>query len=188
MNHNITLLRHGLSVANRDGILQGQLDSPLTEEGRQQAHALVMYWHTIGINFDHIITSPLRRALETAEIIASTLDMAIEVDDRWMERDMGAAEGATIEDVRAWYADRERPTSYEPIFESGESEIELFLRATDALQSILKKSPGSFLVISHGAILNAVFRAILGLTPHGNRSRNPRITFSNTGFASPARK
>ncbi len=184
MNHEITLLRHGLSFANREGIIQGQLDSPLAEEGCQQVEALVAYWLAIGISFDQIITSPLRRARETAEIIAVSFDMTAEVDDRWMERDMGAAEGASSEDAHAWYKNREPPTSYEPIFESGESEIDLFLRAAEALQSLLKKPPGSYLVISHGAFLNTVFRAILGLAPNGGRIRNPRIMFSNTGFAS----
>lgn len=184
MNHEITLLRHGLSLANRDGLLQGQLDSPLAEEGRRQTDALAAYWLAIGISFDQIITSPLRRALETAEIIASAFNMTAELDDRWVERDMGAAEGASIEDVRAWYANRERPTSYEPIFDSGESEIDLFLRSAEALQSLLKKPPGSFLVVSHGAFLNAVFRSILGLAPNGGRISNPRIVFSNTGFVS----
>jgi 2,3-bisphosphoglycerate-dependent phosphoglycerate mutase len=182
--HEITLLRHGLSVANSEGILQGQLDSPLTVEGRQQAEALATFWQATGTCFDQIITSPLRRALETAEIIAPSFDLTVEVDDRWMERAMGAAEGASIEDARAWYSNRERPTSYEPIFDKGESDIDLFRRAAEALQSLLIRPPGSFLVISHGAFLSTVFRVVLGLAPSGGRFRNPRIIFSNTGFTS----
>ncbi|MCK5318320.1 MAG: phosphoglycerate mutase family protein, partial [Anaerolineales bacterium] len=44
MVHKITLLRHGLSVGNQKGIIQGQMDYPLSDEGSKQTHSLLRYW------------------------------------------------------------------------------------------------------------------------------------------------
>jgi len=71
---------------------------------------------------------------------------------------------------------------YQSIGETGESQWQLYLRAGAAVQSLLKRPAGCYLVISHGGLLNMVFYAILGITPHAN-FHGPRFRFRNTAFA-----
>jgi broad specificity phosphatase PhoE len=181
MSHKITFLRHGLSIANADNVLQGQHNFPLAEEGRLQAEKLAKRWLSQQRKFDLIISSPLLRASETARIIADALDTDVEFDEIWMERQFGAAEGSDYEVVRTWYQDRPLPSAYEPFFESGESDWDLFRRAGQAVQELIRRPAGSYLVVSHGGILGATLRAILGLAPRGGRVRPTHITFDNTG-------
>ena len=181
--YKFTLLRHGLSVANQDQILQGRHDSPLSEKGRRQVDELLSNWASQEIHFDLIISSPLLRARQTAEIIAEKLETEIEFDEIWMERDGGEAEGVDLATARTWYEDRPPPSAYEPLFDTGESEWELFLRAGAAVQALLRKPPGSYLIVSHGGILGSAMRAILGVPPDAGRHRPVRIAFHNTGYA-----
>ena len=59
MNHWITLLRHGESEGNKAGILQGQIDSPLSEIGKQQARQIGLNWLQAEIQFDQFIRSKI---------------------------------------------------------------------------------------------------------------------------------
>jgi broad specificity phosphatase PhoE len=183
MSYEFTFLRHGLSVANQGQILQGQHDSPLSEEGRRQIEMLTSDWISDGVHFDLIISSPLLRARQTAEIIAEKLEIEIDFDETWVERHSGEAEGVDLATARRWYEGRPLPSTYEPLFDTGESEWELFLRAGAAMQALLRKPPGSYLIVSHGGILGSAIRAILGMSPSAGRYRPVAIAFDNTGYA-----
>ena len=89
------LLRHGESVGNAEGRIQGLTDFPLTEVGRQQAHALASRWLTEQKTFDMVLSSPLMRCRETAEIIADAMNLTVEYDEIWVERDYGKFSGLT---------------------------------------------------------------------------------------------
>ena len=179
--HIITLLRHGESVGNANGQIQGQSDHLLTELGRQQASDLAQMWLTEKRNFDWIISSPLSRTRQTAEIIAGALGISYELDPDWKERGFGDFEGKSFEEIMQEnpYLDFNHP--YLRPGGSGESLIDTFHRAGDALQRLLQRPSGAYLVISHGAFLNMMLYAILGLSPHSS-PRSPRFVFSNTGF------
>ena len=73
-SYDFVFLRHGESVGNAEERFQGQSDFPLTETGREQARALADRWLKEGMKFDLVVTSPLSRAKETAEIIAGKLE------------------------------------------------------------------------------------------------------------------
>ena len=94
--YQIFLLRHGRSLGNENGFLQGQQDIPLTDEGRNQAQLLAERWFEDDIHFDLILTSPLSRASETAEIIAAKLGCPVEKDALLMERNVGSLSGAPV--------------------------------------------------------------------------------------------
>ena len=79
-NYHFTFLRHGESIGNRDGIVQGQADFPLSENGVQQVSSLAARWKEENRRFDGIITSPLNRARQTAEIMAEKLGGEISVE------------------------------------------------------------------------------------------------------------
>ena len=72
------LLRHGQTAANRSGLLQGHVDFDLTELGKLQAKAAADALRDRDVH--RLVSSPLRRAVQTAEIVATTLGLAI---GRW---------------------------------------------------------------------------------------------------------
>jgi len=183
MTHTFTFLRHGLSLANEAGIVHGQMDFPLSEEGVDQVKALAGYWAEEGRRFKLILSSPLARARRTAEIVGEKLRIPIEFDDRWMERRLGTAEGKAYEEIELLFANQQHPRSHDPIFERGESEWDLFLRAAGAVQDLVRRPPGDYLVVAHGAILAAALRSILGISPPAGRVRPVRISFENTGYS-----
>ena len=176
-----TFLRHGESVGNAESSWQGQSEYPLTDKGRAQAHALAEYWKAEDVKFDLAIASPLSRARETAEIIAAALNVPLEYDPIWMERDIGEMEGLTAEEVRQ----KPQPpyiTPYDSIGGDGEGDWALFLRAGQALHDLLRRPAGSYLVVSHGGLLNQLMHAIVGVPPHADPS-GVRFRFENTAFS-----
>jgi broad specificity phosphatase PhoE len=179
--YQFVFLRHGESLGNAQSRWQGQSDYPLTDRGRAQAHALAERWVSENVKFDLVLSSPLGRARETAEIIASTLGLKVEFDDIWLERAIGEMEGLTNEEVRQ----KPRPpytTPYDPIGGDGEGDWALYLRAGQALHNLLRRSAGSYLIVSHGGLLNQLMNAITGVAPHVDPS-GVRFRFENTGFA-----
>lgn len=181
--YSLTLLRHGESVGNAEGYHQGQTEFPLTEKGRAQARALADFWQAQGERFDQVIASPQSRARETAEIIAAALNLPLEFDDVWMERDNGVLGGLLWTEAEEKYPQPDFIPTYQPIGQIGESQWELYLRAGRAVQSLMHRPPGHYLVVSHGGLLNMVMYAILGIHPPPN-FHGPRFRFRNTSFAS----
>ncbi len=178
----ITLLRHGESEGNLSQTLQGQLDYPLTAHGQEQAHKLASFWKSEQYQFDRIISSPLQRASKTAEIIAAALEVPVEYDPIWKERNFGQLEGQLLEQI----SQRTPPVDffhpYEAVGGTGESQLDLYTRACQALQSILRLPAGSYLVVSHGGILNKTLYAIMGITPQGHY-HSPIFHLGNLGYA-----
>lgn len=179
--YNFVFLRHGESVGNAEARWQGQSDYALTQKGRAQARALAKRWQAEGAKFDLIIASPLVRAKETAEIIASVLKAKVELDSVLLERHIGEMEGLTAEEVRR----KPQPpyvTPYDPIGGEGEGDWALFLRAGQALHRLVRRPPGTYLIVSHGGLLNQLMNAIVGIAPHVDPS-GVRFRFENTAFA-----
>lgn len=180
--HRIWLVRHALSTANRDQIRQGQMDFALAPEGHTQAERLASRLSNEHVRFDVLIASPLRRASETAEIVSSKLDLPIEFDARWSERAAGVAEGKPHEELTSEHRYGSTPHAHEPIFAQAESKLDLHLRAAAALQALLRRPAGNYLVIAHGGVMSAAIRAALGIAPSG-RGTEPGFAFANTAIA-----
>ncbi|MBI5963401.1 MAG: histidine phosphatase family protein [Chloroflexi bacterium] len=178
----ITVLRHGESVGNAESRWQGQADYPLTDTGRAQARALAGRWNNEKVKFDLVIASPLVRTKETAEIIASALNVTIEFEPLWLERDNGEFSGLTVHEVRQNFTQSQFSTPYDPVGVDGEGDWELFLRAGQALQSLLKREPARYLIVSHGGLLNQFMHAVIGVAPQANNA-GTRFRFGNTAFA-----
>jgi 2,3-bisphosphoglycerate-dependent phosphoglycerate mutase len=177
----LTFLRHGESSGNAQGLIQGQSDHPLTEKGIYQARALASFWQDQGISFDLIISSPLLRARQTAEEIANELIAPVEFDPQWMERGFGDIEDRPFDVIRHETPQPNFFHPYEQIGGTGESLVDLFNRASIGLQTLLRRLPGRYLIVSHGSLLNMTLYAILGLNPH-NTPASPRFYFANTGY------
>lgn len=181
-HHFVTFLRHGESVGNAENRFQGHADFSLTDTGRTQAQALARRWQSESAHFDQCIASPLLRARETAEIICQTLYVPLEFSDDWMELDNGLLAGIRDED-----ADQVAPrpkflTPYTRWGVIGESRWEVYLRAGHAVQDLVDRPAGRYLVVSHGGILNMALYAMLSIPPQADYT-GPRFMFHNTTFA-----
>lgn len=91
----IYLIRHGQTKLNKDRVLQGRSDEPLNDIGRKQAEEARDWFRSEGINIDRVWSSPLRRATQTARIIAGE-DVPLVTDDRLLEMDYGPYEGTSL--------------------------------------------------------------------------------------------
>jgi broad specificity phosphatase PhoE len=90
-------LRHGTTDWNRQGRFQGRTDNPLNDDGIAQAHAAAKRLQQRPLA--HIVSSPLIRALTTAEIVASASSTPVTVDDGIIECDFGSLEGRSIRET-----------------------------------------------------------------------------------------
>ena len=180
--YHITLLRHGESEGNFSGVIQGQSDYPLTPTGQAQAHKLASFWASTGTRFDLIISSPLLRASQTAEIIAASVKAPIEHDSSWMERNFGQLQGVRLDEINQRTPPVDFFHPFEPVGGNGESQMDLYDRASQALQNVLRLPAGSYLIVSHGGILNKALYVIMGITPQDHYN-SPIFHFGNTGYA-----
>jgi broad specificity phosphatase PhoE len=94
----LLLIRHAESTGNRQRRLQGRADFPLTERGRRQAQELATALSRQAIRAVH--SSPIKRALDTAEAIAARLGLKVEVEKALQEYDFGELSGLTWPEIR----------------------------------------------------------------------------------------
>ncbi|MFH0851763.1 MAG: histidine phosphatase family protein [Candidatus Peregrinibacteria bacterium] len=99
----IFFVRHGETAWNAKGIYQGTLNSPLSDKGKEQASCAAGFLREK--NISKIISSPLERALETANSIANPLQCAVEVIPEFREMDFGMFQGKSKEKVQELHAD-----------------------------------------------------------------------------------
>ncbi len=181
--HEFYFLRHGETVANLEQRLQGQSDTPLTERGRRQARWLASRWLQKGVRFDYIVSSPQLRARDTAEIIRAVINphTSLETEPNIMERSFGLLEGEPLAEIRQRQPEVDYFHPYAGFEGTGETQTDLFVRALQAVQDLVQRPPGCYLVVSHGAFLTRVFFAILGVTPVGHQAS---LTFrvENTAY------
>ncbi len=143
----IILIRHGATDWNRIQRLQGREDIPLNEEGRRQAHECGRA--LTGIKVDIILSSPLSRAHETAEIIAGYIGYdreKIVIEDELVERDFGELSGTRFDNIFRSFDDVE---NVEPLDEvSG--------RLLNVIRKYERASMGRVLAVTHGGAINAL--------------------------------
>lgn len=177
MTH-LYLIRHARTAWNNEDRLQGWADEPLDLVGRQQAQALA---ERLSANHFHAIyTSPLRRALETAAILAQPHGLPVALDDRLRERDVGEWTGLTFDDARARWPDRFEGDWRIQGAPGGEAQAALTARVAATFEDIVAAHPaGTVAVVSHGGALSAVLAHFLGIPP----SRAVSFSFHNTAFA-----
>lgn len=182
----IILIRHGQSTANASGVWQGQLEFPLSEEGRIQAAETGRALK--GERISGVYSSPLSRALETAEIVAREAGFSGEVVpvSGLMERHGGVLEG------RTWAEQEERNPEFAKKFLAlpeeerwalvgAETDEEILARFEKALSEILSRHPsadGPIVVVTHGGVMRAFLRETFGpsVLPGTERASNASIT------------
>jgi probable phosphoglycerate mutase len=147
----LLLIRHGQSTWNAEGRWQGQADPPLSDLGRWQAASAAI---ALG-QLDVIVSSPQRRALETAVILGDALGVGpVHVVEDLRERSAGPWSGLTRAEIEAswpgWIADGRRPEGYEP-------DGPLAERTREALDAVAQEFGGAtVLVVCHGGVIRTL--------------------------------
>jgi uncharacterized phosphatase len=162
-------IRHGLSEMNKSGHFAGRTDTPLTDEGRAQAKAAGAKAKDLKI--DLIISSPLSRARETAEILAREIAYPADkilLSDLLVERHWGDLEGQshiTVHDLD------EVPNA--------ETSTQILDRAERALRYLESLDAENILVVSHGTFGRALRHHIIEDLPFINKSGDKSISLPN---------
>jgi broad specificity phosphatase PhoE len=157
----IVLVRHGETDWNRERRFQGHADTPLNEDGRSQAQELAEL--LVAKPVTALYTSPLRRASETAEILAATLGVEACALEALREIDVGAWEGLTIDEVTERYPER-ADEDWRSGWEDGETYDELERRVVPALVELGSRHDGGNVVgVTHAGPIRAAIAASMGL-------------------------
>ena len=156
----VLLARHGETEDNRRARFQGQLDTPLSGAGREQANALAESLEDAEIAA--LYSSALSRAVETAATVGERLGLEVVVDPRLNESGMGLWQGRRKTDIEReeperWTAWRRGGASFR--FPAGESLGEVQARVMAALEDVRRGSLPALVVCHGGCIRSAVAAA-----------------------------
>ncbi|SEM70188.1 histidine phosphatase family protein [Lihuaxuella thermophila] len=156
----VCFIRHGETDWNKEIRFQGQTDIPLSETGVEQAKFLAEYLkdHTISA----IYSSDLKRARQTAELIAAKHGLAVRATPEFRERSAGEWEGLTLSEIKEKYPDWEQIR-----FTGGAYGIEpveqLKKRMLGGVEALVEKHQGEHIyIVAHGMCINAVLHVLTG--------------------------
>lgn len=151
----LLVVRHGQSTWNAEGRWQGHADPPLSVVGEQQAAQAAAALTSEGI--EAVVSSPLRRAHHTAQVIAAALGLP-EPDtmDEWKERHAGEFEGLTTAEIeQRWPGATTGPRRIEP--PGGERRADFEARIRRALDLTIERHTGQVVaVVAHGGVIRAI--------------------------------
>lgn len=153
----IYIIRHGETALNAKGVMQGRLNEPINENGRELARVTGQALR--GVHFDECFCSPLDRARETAEILLreSGNDIPIQIDERIIEISFGEFEGRRLEemdgDSEKFFTD---PFHFVPA-PSGETIQDVCDRTQAFLHELMARDDDkTYLVSTHGCAMRAM--------------------------------
>jgi probable phosphoglycerate mutase len=180
MTTRFIVVRHGETQWNVERRVQGSGDSPLTPGGLAQAEAIGR--RLARERFDALIASDLGRALQTAERVAAHCGLPIRTDSRLRERNFGAGEGMTYEEIDRAFPDvfsRDRQSDPDAVIPGGESRRQFHERVRGAFEALAREHDGRRVaVITHGGVLSSLYRIVHGIPiAHAHR-----VTISNASY------
>jgi broad specificity phosphatase PhoE len=160
------LVRHGETVANLEGRIQGQDDSPLTPLGRRQAVAVAR--RLAGETFSRLYSSDLGRAVDTANEIGGVTGMTVQTDPLIRERHFGVIQGLTREEIEKRYPVEEHEWRRPPHYTAppgAETHPDLMDRCRKFLDSHSSEWgwDEKVVIVSHGGALHAMFNTVFDL-------------------------
>jgi len=185
----LILIRHGETDWNRELRFQGHIDVPLNDIGHEQARRVGL--RLAGETVQHVVSSDLLRTQQTAAPAASHLLLPVTTTVGLREQNFGVAEGLRAGDIQ-----RDHPRAWEQWLEfnenhgmpGGESPLQFHSRIIEALRGIVAQHAGqTVLVVTHGGVLDMVWRTANGLSLSGPRqSEIPNAGFNRVRIADPA--
>lgn len=180
MKTKLFLVRHGETEWNKIGRFQGSVDTNLSEEGIKQAQCVSKRFNG---NFDHIYSSPQKRAFHTAEIICANTGVKPNIAYEMREINYGDWEGLTREEILNTFPDefyKWRNDEAEAPIVGGELSIKkASTRAKKAIREIVNKHKGEkIIIVAHGGIIKA---GLIGFF-NWNMTMYHKITIGNTSI------
>lgn len=159
----LTLVRHGETSANLEGVWHGSTDTPLTERGLRQAELVAKHLATRAPTAAVLYASDLQRARDTARAIERATGLPLRLDPTLREYHLGSWEGKSYQELhqehRLWHHMKADP-DFAP--HGGESPRQVTDRFTSALRRIAAEHPGErVIVVSHGGALAMALGALL---------------------------
>jgi len=166
-------VRHGESVSNLEGRVQGQEDVELSDLGRSQARKMAAWSRRLSASssgseatISEVWSSPLRRARETAAEIAAALGLPLMVEKGLCELHAGIFQGHLWADLEERFPDevmqwRSGDVHYR--IPGGESRAQLAARGRAALEMLAGRDTPGMIVVAHGGVLTAALGSMLGL-------------------------
>ena len=167
MSRRLLLLRHGQTIHNTTGRLQGQLDTDLSETGVRQAEAVAE--RLADENIARIHSSDLTRARRTAEAVGRRIGVEVVTDRRLRETDLGTWQDRTREDIDAHHPGMRAVWRNDPLWapEGGETHIEVGRRGRAAIDELMADDTDwddhTVLVVAHGGLIMALTANLLGI-------------------------
>lgn len=163
----IYVITHPQATHHRDGLVGGWFDSDLTDLGRRQADAIAS---ALSLRLDgaeaDIVSSDLRRARTTAEVIAARIGRKIELDTDLREKSYGEAEGRP----KAWLSERQIPIPdhgerlrHDEGIAGAETRMDLAVRAYAAMRRVQDSTARNIVMITHGGTATLLLAAWIGM-------------------------
>jgi probable phosphoglycerate mutase len=161
----IIIVRHGRTAFNAEGRYQGSLDTDLDETGRAQAAGL----HAVlPSGIEVLVSSPMRRARQTAEAVAAARALPLALAADFRERAAGVLEGLTLAEVQAHHAElweRRVLRQWDEAPPGGESIRDVFHRVGRGLEALRSAHAGRCVaLVAHGFVSKAIRATVLGRT------------------------
>jgi len=156
----LILIRHGQSEANRDGLVTGDAETALTDQGRNEALALAPHarpW----LEGARLLVSPLNRARQTADLIAPKADW--QTLPGLAETDAGPWSLRRQTDFEAAFPDFWPRFSPMQAYPGGESHQDMAIRAIRAIAPVLNETAGTVAAVLHNGPLAAILHGLLGI-------------------------
>jgi len=165
----LLLIRHGQSMGNAEHRMQGHYDTPLSELGRAQARLLAERLRREGWQLAALVASPLRRAAETAGIVATALEQPVTWDERLLEYDIGRLSGVVWTDVERLFPEVwQQLQGSGPVSYPGEEGLDVFQRRVLSLMADLRgryQDDEVVGLVSHGGTLSMLICCALDIPP-----------------------
>ena len=153
---NVYFVRHGETDLNRQKIIQGRCDTHgLNENGRAQAEGLAALISGRGLRGDHVLSSELKRARQTAELVARTLGQTVQIVPDLAEMDFGPWEGKAVDEIRARVFDP--PLAFDGFTVADGKTLRAFHKSTDPLYDCLAHPGGESKAQVRERVAGAVF-------------------------------
>jgi broad specificity phosphatase PhoE len=157
----IYLVRHGATEWNSTKRAQGKADIELNDEGRLQAIDAAEHFSRFPI--DAVYSSGLKRARDTADMIAGAHGVAVEADPAFDEIDQGEWTGLTTDEIKDRWPELWGPARHWGARPGGESPTEVRARALEGLQRVVAAHPdGCVVIVSHGGTIRWLGAEALG--------------------------
>lgn len=176
MRGTLYLIRHGATLEEAPKKYKGSIDVPLSEKGIRQMEAVASYLRSAIREDCYVYSSPLSRALRSAEIIGEKLGTKPVVIDEFKERNFGLWEGMTFDDIVRLYPEEFEAWRRDPLRHSppnGESTLQVSERVKKGLKIIEEDSSRiealnnekkfSYIIVAHGGVNRIILCELLGI-------------------------